>query len=102
MLDLNRVINQACSNRLILEKYAEALADGRRAERLAEAECRLCHYSRAHVGGQTITTWSCGLCGVTSRHGSTAVPCLCVTCARLRHLCRLCGSDLDDKSRRKL
>lgn len=101
-LDLGRVINQSYINRHRLDGFRATLEDARRAERLEKCECRLCFYYSGRIGGAMMTAARCGLCDKEMRFGSTNVDVLCQECAKAKKLCRHCGADIDDKSRRKL
>jgi hypothetical protein len=101
-VDLSSVQDAAGRNAAVLASYREALDDARRPERLQAAQCRLCFYARGRVGGASTTSALCGLCDAETRFVSTCVDALCLGCALARKLCRHCGSDVDDRQRRKL
>jgi hypothetical protein len=69
-LDLCHVLTATATNQHRLAGFAAVLADARRAERLADAQCRLCFYYDSRVGGCVCTTSPCGGC---------AAPCVLAT-----------------------
>lgn len=87
----------------LIEAVQNFQADSERKQRLAEAvECKACYYlHRSRWGGASITRWHCGVCATEGIHGSTAVPCVCKSCAKEHELCSNCGGDLHMRVRRR-
>ncbi len=87
----------------IVESAEAFTSDRDKGERKERGECRVCFYLRSsRLGGSATTTWTCGVCARTARHGSTATPRVCDVCAAEHRLCENCGGDQNlNMSRRK-
>jgi hypothetical protein len=84
----------------LLKEAKNVELDTNRVERLKKCECRACHYRR-RVAGQAFTAWSCGICGIEKLHHNTAVPRVCLDCAKKHSLCTRCGADLELRPKRR-
>jgi hypothetical protein len=94
--DLAHQYSQDC-----IKRSLDFLADPRRKERLKELECKACYYIRTNrVGGASMTTQTCGICGSPEMYGSTNTDVLCAKCASEHQLCKYCGGDVLMRPRR--
>lgn len=87
-----------------MAKLAVLATDTRAAERRARQCCAACEYlSRYRIAGQAFTDWKCQVCAVPQpAHSNTAVPRLCLGCARAYGLCASCGGDVELQHRGRL
>lgn len=84
-------------------RQAEALReDKRKAERHEICHCQMCFpgYIGARAGASVTTKRECALCNTELLSPSSYVPMLCIPCATINKLCRMCGGDIDMKNRR--
>jgi hypothetical protein len=83
-------------------RIVRCLADTEKADRLKRRECRRCFYLRSpKIGGAAMTLWACGICSKEQMHSSTAVPRVCLDCAKDHEVCAECGGDVLERVRRK-
>jgi len=83
-----------------IAKLATLATDARAEKRRAEQRCSACEYlHRYRLAGQAFTDWKCQICGDEHSHHNTAVPRLCLRCAKNYRLCAECGGDLETEHR---
>lgn len=87
------------------DRCAQALGfllDSDRKKRQDRRECKSCFYfSVGRIGGASMTTWWCGVCGEEQMAGSTHCPRVCKDCSAKYELCCECGGDIHIRIRRK-
>lgn len=98
--NISQVIDATTRSRLILDAYKAVVFDEQHNERLKSQECQVCYYG-SRVGGASITTTYCGICGKEMQFGNTCVDVLCEDCAKKYDLCKHCGGDMNFLNRRK-
>lgn len=84
-------------------KALSIFTDPERKERLQSFNCVVCFYIHSNrTAGQAITPWECQGCDAPQAWSNTAVPKLCIVCAKKYGLCRSCLADLELRPRQKL
>jgi|SRR5580658_901083 hypothetical protein len=95
--------------RRALERRGDVIAkallfanDTKKEERLKEMLCPGCAYGGGYLAGQALTRWNCFACGKEGMHHNTAVPRLCLECAKELALCCRCLADINLEIRRRV
>ena len=103
--ELERVNHATANNaRSLAGKIAQLAilaSDAHATERRNAQRCAACEYlNRYRLAGQAFTEWKCQLCKQPQpMHSNTAVPFLCLGCAKSYGLCIECGGDLECEHR---
>lgn len=79
----------------------EIKKDNDKEQRLKRQECTYCYY-RSCIAGQGFTNYTCGICVKENSHSNTAVPAICLPCAKEHNLCQQCGGDINYDEHRNL
>jgi len=69
--------------------------DPRALARHQASTCRTCFYLDAGLAGQAFTHYHCEACGHEDLWHTTAIPRLCLPCARSQEVCQHCGGSMD-------
>lgn len=85
----------------VIRLASNFLKDPKRKDRKRESKCMPCFYRESRIGGASITTQPCGICGKERVFPSTATDALCLECAIENGLCCECGGDMEMANRRK-
>lgn len=76
--------------------------DPKKEERQTKGLCRYCFYVHtARIGGCAMTKQPCAICLQDQMYGSTATDLFCTECAIHNHVCKRCGADTKDRTRRR-
>lgn len=61
--------------------------------RIQLQECTKCYHQR--IAGQAFTSYECSICHKKDKYPNTAIPIICMECAKFYNICRRCGYLMD-------
>lgn len=84
-----------------IKNAIEYMRDDESKKRKALSLCKFCYYiNNEKIGGCSMTSRDCGICGMSQMYGSTNTDPLCLKCATDNQLCKECGADILLRPRR--